>query len=450
MTATPDTESVLRERLWAGRPVAGVLGIGSVIIAAAAVAHAIAGPRISGFDWLILVWFALFIVVGELNRIELPGARESAPMSLAVAFALAMTFRVWENHPVTFEADVVIAATAVAMLLGAAPAVLRGRRVRVDEVSARFLAVVVAALLFRQAQLWHGQTLLQLQDDWGQQRWLSAVSMVAVSGVALVTQGMCVAMSTSAREHRPLLPTVVDELRQALGLSTALAASGALIALAERPMGFCALPVFLVPLVLTQFAIRRFASIRRTYGQTIRTLSRMTQVGGYTLPGHPDRVASMSVAIAGDLGLSQRETLELEYAALLHDIGQVALRERIPGGATVMSAPADQDRIARDGAEIVRRTGVLDSVAAILDQQAKPYRQMRELGEVLPMASRIIKVSNAYDDYAGDPCAETDDGRTAAAIERMHLGLGYEYDPRVVESLLRVLARRAAAARPSD
>jgi len=105
----------------------------------------------------------------------------------------------------------------------------------------------------------------------------------------------------------------------------------------------------------------------------------------------------------------------------------------------MLAAPADQDRIARDGAEIVRKTGVLDTVALILESQSKPYRHVRELGEDLPISSRIIKVANAYDDLVGG--RDNVDGKDAA-IERIHLGLGYEYDPRVVEALLRVLARR--------
>ncbi len=142
-----------------------------------------------------------------------------------------------------------------------------------------------------------------------------------------------------------------------------------------------------------------------------------------------------------DLGMSERDTLDLEYALLLADIAQVALREPIPGGATMLAAPADQDRIAQDGARIVRQTGVLDEVAVILESQAKPYRHVRELGEDLPLSSRIIKVANAYDDLVGEDVWGPG-VRHSAAIERIQLGLGYEYDPRVVEALVRVLDRR--------
>nr|WP_277352114.1 HD domain-containing phosphohydrolase [Knoellia sp. DB2414S] len=198
-----------------------------------------------------------------------------------------------------------------------------------------------------------------------------------------------------------------------------------------------ALPLFLFPLALTYFAVQRFASIRRTYRQTIGALSSLTDVAGYTTDAHGSRVAELSTAIGRDLGMSANDLTDLEYAALLHDLGQVGLREPIPHGATVMAAPADQRRIALDGAEIVRTTGVLDEVAAVLEAQTTPYRQVREFGQDLPLSSRIIKVANAYDDLAG-PDGIGDE----RAMERIHLGLGYEYDPRVVESLSRVLARR--------
>jgi hypothetical protein len=403
----------------------------------------VASPAFPLVDWWTLAVFAVFIAVGEVNRIILPGGRETAPMSLAAGYALAMTYEVGEGHEVGFGAGVVVAATSVGMLAGAVPALLRRSPVRADDLAARFLSVAVVALLFRHFDVWNGEPLLALQDDWLKQRWITAVSMVLVSAVALLAQAFCVALATASRDHRPFWRSLADEVRQGAGLGAALAASGTLIALAERPMGLVALPVFLVPLVLTQFAIRRFAGVRETYGQTIRALSRLTEIGGYTRRDHPARVAALSVAMGRDLGMSDRDTLDLEYAALLHDIGQVALREPIPGGATMMAAPADQDRIARDGAGIVRQTGVLDHVAVILESQAKPYRQVRELGEDLPLASRIIKVANAYDDLVGEARARRA-RKHASAIERIHLGLGYEYDPRVVEALIRVLDRRAA------
>jgi len=381
--------------------------------------------------------FFVAIVVGEMFRVTLPGSRHTAPMATAAALAFAMTV---DSPNVTssegYEGVLVVAVTAVAMAVGSIPNVLRGRPVRLPELANRLIGIAVAALLFRQIPISQGRDVLDLAANWPP--YFLALVMVLVSALALTTQVFLLAFVRAGRSHAPFARTLEDEFRAAFGLTAALSATGTLIALAERPLGIAAIPLFLFPLVLTQFAVRRHSAIRRTYRQTIRALSRLTEFAGYTEPGHASRVATLSKAMGHELGMSERDVLDLEYAALLHDIGQVSLTEPIPGGATVLAAPADQRRIAHDGAEIVRQTGVLDNVALILEAQTTSYRQVRELGEDLPLSSRIIKVCNAYDDLTGEGA---DAARRNAAIERIHLGLGYEYDPRVVDALIRILAR---------
>ena len=56
----------------------------------------------------------------------------------------------------------------------------------------------------------------------------------------------------------------------------------------------------------------------------------------------------------------------------------------------------------------------------------------------MPLASRIIKAVNAYDDLVGDSRGRL---RRLDALERLRLGMAYEYDPTVVESLAKT--RRA-------
>ena len=382
-----------------------------------------------------IVVFFVAIVIGEMSRITLPGSRHTAPMATAAALALAMTVGSAQGASAEFQGPTVVVVTALAMAVGVIPNVIRRRRVRLPDLAIRLIGIAVAAMLFREVPIWDGHTVLDLHDDW--QPYILALMMLLISALALTVEMLLMAWLRAGRSHAPLLRTIQDEFRAALALSAALGVTGALVALAERPLGPVAIPLFLFPLFLTQFAVRRQSAIRRTYGQTIRTLSRLTEPGGYTEVGHASRVAALSMAMGHELGMSERDMLDLEYAALLHDIGQVSLTEPIPGGATVLAAPADQRRIAHDGAEIVRQTGVLDNVAAILEAQTTPFRQVREFGEVLPLSSRIIKVCNAFDDLAGD---SPDSAKRDAAVERIHLGLGYEYDPRVVDALVRALA----------
>lgn len=415
--------------------------IGLLSIAGAVDAVWAASDELVGLSSTALVHLSLFLVaiaLGEMAKLSILTGRETAPMSTAAA--LGLTFSMLSGSGESdVGAAVVIATIAVGMLIGSVASRLARGEARAGDVAARLIGVSVAPLVYRHFTF-DGQTLLEWQHEWEDQRWLAAVVMLLVGVLAMLVALTLDALVGASRDQAPLLRSIADEVRSSAALSTALVTSGALIALADYAIGVAALPLFLLPLVLTYFSVQRYATIRVTYRQTIGALSSLTDRAGYTTADHAGRVASLAVAVGRDLGMGQRDLTELEYGALLHDLGQVALREPIPQGATVMAAPADQQRIAHDGADIVRTTGVLDNVARIMEAQTVPYRQVREFGEDLPMASRIIKVANAYDDMAG-ALGENDE----RAMERIHLGLGYEYDPRVVESLSRVLRRRRRA-----
>jgi hypothetical protein len=383
---------------------------------------------------LEMLLFLVAIALGETARLTILTGRETAPMSTAAALGLSFTALTAPGDQ-QVPASVVVATISLGMACGLLILRLATGSGHWGGTAARLLGAASAAVVYRSVEF-NGHPLIVWQDQWSGHRWLVAVLMLTVGSLAMLVDLTLEAAVRSGRDHAPLLRSVVDEVRSSGGLATALVSSGALIALAEFAVGVAALPLFLFPLLLTYFAVQRYASIRTTYRQTIGALSSLTDRAGYTRNSHAERVADISVAVGRDMGMGQRELTDLEYAALLHDLGQVALRAPIPQGATVMAAPADQQRIAHDGAEIVRSTGVLDNVAAILESQTTPYRQVREFGQELPMSSRIIKVANAYDDL----CAPSGDDERA--MERIHLGLGYEYDPRVVDSLTRVLERR--------
>jgi hypothetical protein len=400
-----------------------------------------ARDSVAGLDGDVLVEMLLFLVaiaLGETARLTILTGRETAPMSTAAALGLALTPLADAGEP-RVDAALVLATISLGMVGGLLILRLVSGSAHWGGTAARLLAAATAVGLYRSVDF-NGDTLIGWQDAWRDHRWLVAIVMLLVGTASMVVDLSIEAAVRAGRDHAPLLRSIVDELRSSGALATALIASGALIALAEVAVGVAALPLFLFPLVLTYFAVQRYASIRTTYRQTIGALSSLTDRAGYTRTSHAQRVADIAVAVGRDMGMGQRELTDLEYAALLHDLGQIALRAPIPEGATVMAAPADQQRIAHDGAEIVRTTGVLDNVATILEAQTTPYRQVREFGQDLPVSSRIIKVANAYDDLC-DP-----NGNDDRAMERIHLGLGYEYDPRVVDSLTRVLERRRGRA----
>jgi response regulator RpfG family c-di-GMP phosphodiesterase len=229
--------------------------------------------------------------------------------------------------------------------------------------------------------------------------------------------------------------TLADELRVQWRLGLAVGISAIITVFGATVMGLDELAVFAGPLFVIQLAFRRYAGIRATYLQTVRALAQVTEVAGYVDSGHSRRVSKIALAVGRELGMSEPDLLNLEYAALMHDIGQLSLVDPIPAGATVDVDPAKTRRIAEFGAGVISQTGVLDEVAEIVRFQWLPYR-----GRTVkpPLASRIIRVVNAFDDQVA---GSSDRDRIAAAIASIRARMEHEYDPAVVGALATVTNR---------
>ncbi|GLX02895.1 HD domain-containing phosphohydrolase [Microtetraspora sp. NBRC 16547] len=378
-------------------------------------------------DSQVAIGFGALITVGELARLTMPGNREVAPISTAAAIGYALLLDVG-GQPARQSALQVVAVMSVGMIAGVLPHLAVGRPPRFDAIARRLLAGSLLAFAYR--------PLTELLDSIAVDgNWWPALGVMAALVVLMLTADVVIAAMLRAEQVRTAFGVAVrDELRMAAPLGAAVAASGTLLALAAHSMNMTALLVFAAPLLVTQVAFRKYAGIRATYLQTVRALSRVTEVGGYVEPGHSRRVSTLSVAVGRELDMSEPQLLELEYAALMHDIGQLSLSDPIPGGATVLTDPAQAKRIAELGAEVIMKTGVLHGVAEIV------RRQCDTVDHAPPMASRVIKAANAYDDLVG---GSADRDRAAAALERLRIGVGTEYDPAVVEAMARVVGRVA-------
>lgn len=408
-----------------------VLAVGAVVLLSGIWVAWSDLPRLLALHETTILAFVLAVALGELARLRMPSGRDTAPLASASAMALAV-IGVIEGEP-TFDVDpgvvvlVVTAGISIAMLTQR----LRGSGTGADQAACRLIGVAVTAGLARALGPQDG-TLWDLALDRSVPRWAVALGMVAVAAVGLVVTTVLISAVRSERQRSPWSTALRDEFGEVAPLTFAVVGSGPLVALMAPAFGLASLPAALFPLAITYVAVARYTRNRMTYRQTIATLSELTERGGYTPLAHAERVADLSVRIGRLLGMPEDSLREVEYAALLHDLGQISLSEPIPDGATVLAAPHDQHEIAMEGARIIRRAEGLDTVAGYVEAQTTRYRQVLELGETVPLASRIIKVANAFDDLTG---GRGDQDEVEAAMERIHLGLGYEYDPSVVEAL---------------
>lgn len=366
--------------------------------------------------------FGVLVAVGELSRWSGSGEREPAPLGAAGALSYALLGQN-AGHPTHQGVQQVVTVVLAATLAGCVPHVAHGRGSTADHLARRLITVGFAAVCF-QPLYGHGR-----MHGWGGPAY--ALLMVALLVLTTLCDAVLAAALAHSRTRWPFGPVLRDELRARLGIGTAVCATGAVMSLAAGVVGLWALPVFSLPLLLTQLSYRRHAAVRTTYRQTIASLARATEIAGYTPVGHARRVAALSLAVGRELGLTEPELTVLEYAALMHDIGQLSLVDPVPAGATAALPGEEQRRIALLGGAVVRQTGVDAEVAVVVERQADPYREQ-------PVSARIVRAVNAYDEMARE---ETGPGGPLSALERLRLAGARDYQPEVVESLARVLQR---------
>jgi hypothetical protein len=419
----------------------------SCVAGAVALAAAVELARGGVVQVWAAVLFGVVIALGEAMRVALPGGRDAAPVAETATLGFILCFR-FGHVSATYPAVEVVTVVAGATLLGTSIQAYAGRPPQPGYLARRVLTVALAAVAYR------GWLLNGTVRSLGRHHEVALLSLL-LAGVALITMivshllGVLLALLGPARSDEPgrdrltwrgVGEGLLNECRTADRVCPTIVLFGTATALAAMPLGLWALPLVMAPILVVQRSLHRYASISATYQQTIRALSRVTDLAGYTAPGHARRVCQLALAIGRDLALTAVELLDLEYAALLHDIGQLSLTDPIPGGATVQIEPERAASVAMLGADVVRQTGVLDRVADILESQANPYAAATAR-EPVRLAGSILRAANAFDDMVG---GVLDPDRRLAAVRRIRLGVAVEYDPRVVESLARVVE----AARP--
>ncbi|SPE58031.1 hypothetical protein SNS2_3671 [Streptomyces netropsis] len=430
-----------RHRVWPAAPAASGTPAGRRFVRGVhAVAGAVAVLAVGWTAWqgvaqpqVALAWGAL-IALGEATWRPYTGGRAeetprpAAPVGAAGALAYALLGGIGGREAV-HGVPQVVAVVFAATLAGAI-----GRPPALDELARRVLTTAFVAGCFQPP---HHTGALDRWPGHGPYYVIYLLSLLVLStlGDALLAAALARAR-TGGRYGRALR----TELRAVEGPGTAIHATGVVIAPAVGAAGLWALPALGLPLLFVQLGARRPEAARAVRHQTAAALARATEIAGHVPAGRSHRVAALGRAVGRELGLSAAELDAVEHAALLRDVGRLALPDVAP--------PAERRRAALLAAAVARRARVPAAVAVAVERQAEPYRSQ-------PLAARIVATVGAYDDFAtsvpsatpadyDDPTGEEARG-PLRALERLRLATAYDHEPRVVEALARVLSRCAPA-----
>lgn len=223
-------------------------------------------------------------------------------------------------------------------------------------------------------------------------------------------------------------------------------ALGTLSAVVWRTTGPWGLLLVALPVLVSRYAFQLSVELRSDLKDFVRTLTEvLEEVDPYTRH-HSVRVSTYSVRLARGLRRPEREVDEIEYAALVHDLGKIG-----PQHQYILQKPGslshEEQRTLRAhpaaGAEIVAKVRTLRRVAEIVrahherpDGQGYPFG-LRSAD--VPVGSRILNVADAFDAMTSDrPYRRA--LPLAAALQELERGAGTQFDSDVVGCLLRLHA----------
>jgi response regulator RpfG family c-di-GMP phosphodiesterase len=153
----------------------------------------------------------------------------------------------------------------------------------------------------------------------------------------------------------------------------------------------------------TDYVLARSANIQfvNILAETIESNDRFTS-------GHCNRMRYLSVELGRHAGLTPEETDVLEYAALLHDLGNMSISKKILNKDGPLTEPecSEVRRHPTIGEQILKVIPLMEQVAVVIAAHHESYdgsgypKGLK--GEEIPILSRIIAVADAFDAMSSD------------------------------------------------
>ncbi|MGI8845695.1 MAG: HD-GYP domain-containing protein [Thermoleophilaceae bacterium] len=196
--------------------------------------------------------------------------------------------------------------------------------------------------------------------------------------------------------------------------------------------------------------------LHRAYRGTVTLLSDVVEFDDPYTAAHSRSIVELVDATSEKLGIPQEDRQRLEFAALLHDVGKIAIPKE------VLNKPAslNDEEFALMKTHTIEGQFMLDRVGGFLGQIGEIVRSCHErwdgagypdglAGEKIPFAARLVFCCDAYNAMTTDRVYRAALSREAAIAElKRHAGT--QFDPRIVRALVEVVEEGEPAVAGND
>jgi HD-GYP domain-containing protein (c-di-GMP phosphodiesterase class II) len=274
--------------------------------------------------------------------------------------------------------------------------------------------------------------------------------------VALLSQFAFDFTATAVRARLIDGSAPLEELRllaPVYGLDAALAPIGLLVAYASLQLSpaicLLAIPLATVLAVLSrerETRIEQALELSSAYQGTALLLGDVVEADDAYTGSHSRGVVELSLAVSDRLGLDSRQRRNVEFAALLHDVGKIAVPKEIINKA----GPLDAEEWAVMHQHTIEGEAMLQRVGGVLADVGRIVRSSHEhydgsgypdglAGEEIPVEARIVTCCDAY-----SAMTTTRSYRKAmpieAALAEVSACAGSQFDPQVAKVLAEIAA----------
>jgi len=188
-----------------------------------------------------------------------------------------------------------------------------------------------------------------------------------------------------------------------------------------------------------------YEQLERAYLGTAEALAAALEAKDAYTAAHARSLVEQAEWLGRTLGLSEPDLRDLRFAAVFHDIGKIAIPERILNKRGPLSADERvlMERHTEVGEQILSPVEFLEGVRRLVRHEHERWDGNgypdRLRGEEIPLGSRIILVCDALHAMTSDrpyrramPLDE--------ALEELRRGAGMQFDPAVVAAMLSLMA----------
>ncbi len=182
---------------------------------------------------------------------------------------------------------------------------------------------------------------------------------------------------------------------------------------------------------------------RSLFLSTVKSLASAIDAKDEYTRHHSTRVTDFSMKIAAKMGFSEKEIGDLELAALLHDVGKIAVPESIlnkPGKLTKEEFEVIKEHPVR-GEAILSPVIELKEISRVVRAHHERYDGTgypdRLKGREIPLGARIMTIADTYDSITSErPYRKAASHRYA--VKEIIACSGTQFDPEVVEHFLEI------------